>query len=235
MKTVILLIVALLCGLAVSRAAAGQVTSNTSAETADGASPAGDGASPAGDVAGAALDAAAAINPAAIMDRNSLEDDQQETNIAAFLQMIAQAEGTADAADQYAVCYGYRHTVKNFADHPAITGEWRGEALDKLGPTYAGKVSTAAGRYQIIRPTWKGCKRALALPDFGPDSQDKAALFIIREAGALDFVRAGQFNEAVTACAGQWASLPGANAPGQAMRRLSDLRAAYEAAGGEFA
>lgn len=185
-----------------------------------------------------ALDAAAqgsAPDPAAIMDRNAL-DTQRTDNAVAFLAAIAYSEGTdGRGGDPYRVCYAYRHTVQSLADHPAVTGEWAGESLANLGPAYAGKVSTAAGRYQIIRPTWLGIKKALALPDFGPDSQDAAALYLIRMRGALDDVQAGRFDQAVAKCAKEWASLPGANAPGQAMRRMDDLRTAFLDAGGVLA
>lgn len=190
------------------------------------------------DAGGWTDDAAQAVdesNPFAIMEQSNMTQSAEDANCQAFLTMIATSEGTERASDPYAVCYGYRHEIADFSDHPALTGEWPGEPLDNLGPTYAGKVSTAAGRYQIIRPTWKGCKRALGLTDFEPDSQDAAALYIVQEAGALDDVKAGRFDDAVAKCAGQWASLPGANAPGQAMRRLDDLRAAYLSAGGALA
>lgn len=182
-----------------------------------------------------ALSVADTVNPFAIMDRATVDAASQADNVGAFLSMIAHAEGTDRQADPYRVCYAYRHTVQSFDNHPALTGEWSGEPLDKLGASYAGKVSTAAGRYQIIRPTWRGCQTALKLPDFSPASQDLAAVYIVRQAGALDAVRAGEFDQAVKLCAGQWASLPGANAPGQAMRKLDDLRAFYVDAGGALA
>ena len=183
----------------------------------------------------AAAQTADQINPVAVMQSNNIAQDQANTNCDAFLQMIAVSEGTDRAADSYAVCYGYRHTVQSFSDHPAVTREWLGEPLDNLGAKYKGMVSTAAGRYQIIRPTWLGCKAALALPDFSPDSQDKAALYIIAQAHALDLVKVGHFAEAVHACRKQWASLPGADAPGQRMRSLETLQAAYVSAGGALA
>ena len=181
-----------------------------------------------------AADAVDSINPVAIMERYSVQNNQTD-NAAAFLAMLSHAEGTDKGADPYAVCYGYKHTIQSFADHPKLTGEWQGESLANLGPSYVGKISTAAGRYQIIRATWQGCKRALALPDFSPDSQDKAALYLIRQRGALDLVQAGRFDEAVAVCSKEWASLPGANAPGQGMRKLDGLRLAFEQAGGVLA
>lgn len=165
--------------------------------------------------------------------------DPGAANIAAFLTMIEAAEGTARGGrDPYRTCFGYRHTLASFKDHPASTGEWKGERLPDhtcagagLGP---GCVSTAAGRYQIIRPTWVKCKAALGLPDFSPASQDKAALYLIKGRRALDDVQAGRFAQAVEKCRAEWASLPGAGY-GQPERKLTDLQAAYVNAGGTLA
>lgn len=162
------------------------------------------------------------------------ENDMRQTNTAAFLSLIAYSEGTDRAADPYRVCYGYRHTVQDMSDHPAATGEWRGESLANLGPAYAGKVSTAAGRYQIILPTWRMCKRALGLVDFSPESQDKAALYLIRKRGAMLDVEGGNIAAAVELCRQEWASLPGAGY-GQPERRMTALMDAYTAAGGQLA
>lgn len=155
-------------------------------------------------------------------------------NVAAFLSAIAWAEGTERAADPYRVCYGYRHTIRDLSEHPAVSGEWKGEPLDNLGPRYAGKISTAAGRYQIIRPTWERARRALGLADFGPAAQDAAAVWLIRQRGALDAVQAGDLGRAVQLCRAEWASLPGSDA-GQPQRRMDQLTAAFEAAGGVLA
>ena len=75
-------------------------------------------------------------------------------NLQAFLATIRHSEGTDRAADPYRVVYSYNHTIVNLSDHPAVTGEWKGAPLDNLGPLYVGKISTAAGAYQIIKPTW---------------------------------------------------------------------------------
>lgn len=182
------------------------------------------------------------LNPIGAFERQvdtyNVERDMSETNVAAFLDLIAYSEGTKSAPDSYRVCFGYRHTIKSLDDHPANTGEWKGEKLSDgmcagagLGP---GCVSTAAGRYQLIKPTWNACKRALSLPDFSPASQDAAAVYLIRQRGAIDDVRAGRVADAVAKCRKEWASLPGAGY-GQAERRLSSLVAAFEGAGGVLA
>jgi muramidase (phage lysozyme) len=159
-------------------------------------------------------------------------------NERAFLNLIEWAEGTDRAEDPYRVCYGYKHTIKSFHDHPAITGEWMGEKLPDemcrnagLNP---GCVSTAAGAYQLIRPTWKGIKNRLRLPNFEPDSQDRAALYLITNRGALEDVHAGRIQTAVTKCAPEWASLPG-NFAKQPQRKQEELLAVFEKAGGVLA
>jgi muramidase (phage lysozyme) len=158
-----------------------------------------------------------------------------QQNIAAYLGMIRQAEGTDDSADPYAVCYAYRHTVQDFANHPAITGEWRGERLPDamcrnagFGP---GCVSTAAGAYQIIKPTWLTIAGALGLPDFSPASQDAACVELVRRRGALEDVKSGRIATAITKCRNEWASLPG-NFARQGQRSQSDLIAWYMQNGG---
>ena len=148
--------------------------------------------------------------------------------------MIAHSEGTDRAPDPYRVCYGYRHTIVDLRDHPAITGEWKGESLASLGAQYAHEISTAAGRYQINRPTWLHCKAALHLQDFTGPSQDDAAIFLIKQAGFLDAVNAGDIQAAIDGCSGVWASLPGSKA-GQPTRTVAALLDAYTELGGELA
>lgn len=155
-------------------------------------------------------------------------------NMAAFLSMIAHSEGTDRAADPYRVCYGYKHTIVSFADHPAITGEWRGESLASLGALYVNKISTAAGRYQITKPTWLWIKGELHLTDFTPPSQDDAAVFDIKHAGALDLVNAGRVADAINRCHQIWASLPGSTS-GQPQTSFANLMTSYVGAGGAFA
>lgn len=119
-------------------------------------------------------------------------------------------------------------TFPSYADHPNIFNA----ALD----------STAAGAYQLLHRWWAdtvradgsinhGYKTMLNLPDFSKLSQDKVALQQIKERGALADIDAGNFANAVAACSGTWASLPG-NDYGQHTNALAALQAAYVAAGG---
>ena len=164
-----------------------------------------------------------------------IDMDTASQNIAAFLGVIRQAEGTANAADPYRVCFGYGYTIQNLAQHPAVSGEWRGERLADdmcrnagFGP---GCVSTAAGAYQIIKPTWLAVSRALVLGDFSPGSQDAACIELVRRRGALEDVKAGRIEAAVSKCRNEWASLPGNNAK-QGQRSIGQLVAWYQQNGG---
>lgn len=147
----------------------------------------------------------------------------------AFLDMIAWSEGTDRPGQQKSKHHGYDVIVgggllTNFADHPR-----RVVNLPNL------KIrSSAAGRYQFIQKTWDALKRALQLPDFGPESQDRAAIELLRECKALPLVDAGRFDEAVVAARKIWASLPGAGY-GQRENKMSRLRAAFVEAGGHLA
>lgn len=147
-------------------------------------------------------------------------------NIAAFLDTLAssKAEGTAGKGDDgYNVLVGGQ-LFSGYKVHPNKS---------VFLPRY--KVySTAAGRYQFLNKTWLALQKRLNLPDFGPVSQDKAAIELIREKGVLDDLRAGRFDVVVAACKGIWASLPGAGY-GQREADLADLRKGYVAAGGTLA
>lgn len=159
-------------------------------------------------------------------------------NIRAFLRVIQKAEGTDRAGDPYRVCFGYNHTINDLGDHPAVTGEWRGERLSNsmcanagFGP---GCVSTAAGAYQIIWPTWVKVRDRLGLRSFGANEQDAAAVELIRQRGALEDVKAGRFAAAVDKCRNEWASLPG-NYAKQGQRSMGQLMAWYQQNGGTTA
>lgn len=160
------------------------------------------------------------------------------TNVAAALATLSQAEGTDRAGDPYRVCYGYKFTIQSFADHPAVLGVWRGETLPDAMCEGAGLspgcVSTAAGKYQIIRPTWLRLKAKLGLPDFSPASQDRAAVELLKERGALELLEQGRFAEAMHAARKEWASLKGAGY-GQGERSMEWLTARFVSAGGVLA
>ncbi len=152
-------------------------------------------------------------------------------NQIAFLALISHSEGTDRVADSYRVCFSFKHYIVDLTDHPAVTLEWTGEPLDFMGLKYYGKKSTAAGRYQINKSTWLMVQAALKLPDFTASSQDAAALWLIREAGALADVNAGNVVDAIIKCHNIWASLPGGTS-GQPEMRLAECVGQFISAGG---
>lgn len=161
--------------------------------------------------------------------------DMAARNEAAFLDMLAYAEGVAPGAAGYRTLFGGQLFDNGFADHPRIAKQFTDRAGRKLW-------TSAAGRYQFMAvspipggstrvDTWGTLQRRLGLPDFGPESQDRAALELVRERGALLDVQAGRLAQAIAKCAPVWASLPGAGYA-QAERKLSTLVAQFSAAGG---
>ena len=73
------------------------------------------------------------------------------------------------------------------------------------------KTTTAAGAYQFTNKTWNGLVGQLGLEDFGETSQDIGALALLDQAGALDAVLQGDFQNAINKSGGVWASLPSSN------------------------
>lgn len=172
------------------------------------------------------------------------DDDagRARANRRAFLAVLRYAEGTEDA-NGYRAVYGHTPSapklVGSLGQHPVQSGEWRGAPLTDaqcrgagLGP---GCITTAAGAYQMTLPTWTRMRQALGLTDFGPASQDQAALRLIADMGALQDIDAGRFDAAVPKLARTWASLPGAGYAGQPEKSIAVLRQVYASAGGTFA
>lgn len=145
-----------------------------------------------------------------------------DRNLYAFLYMIRSAEhNQADAlsGNAYRVFYG-GSTFHGTSDHPVLTGEKQGVRLPdefcravKLSP---GCVSTAAGAYQITKPTWMEFRRAGRwgpfLADFSNPSQDEAARRILFSDGVLPLIEEGNIELAIARASRRWASLPGSNA-----------------------
>lgn len=143
--------------------------------------------------------------------------------MSAFLAMIRRAEvGGWDDARRYTTFYGGAQ-FRGLSDHPVATKEMQGVRLSDamcraagLGP---GCVSTAAGAYQFILPTWQAMRAAGAggpgsprLPDFSPASQDEAARRLVRRIGADALLQQGRLTDAIARAGTQWASLPGSTA-----------------------
>jgi muramidase (phage lysozyme) len=117
-----------------------------------------------------------------------------------------------ESAGRYDVTYG-GNRFSGFADHPRV-------AVPITSGPDAGNVSTAAGRYQFIAPTWDAQKAKLGLNDFSPGNQDAAAWDLAqteykKQTGKdlLTTLRSGQTADVLPALSGQWSSLPGGRQP----------------------
>jgi muramidase (phage lysozyme) len=140
-------------------------------------------------------------------------------NLNAFLRVIREGESSQDD-------YAYRmlfggSLLDSFASHPN-----RVITIDGLS-------STAAGAYQFLYRTWKEVARSLGLQDFGPASQDSAAIYLIKRRGAYEDVLAGRFETAIRKCNKEWASLPG-SPYGQRTLTMDRCKAVYEEYGGNY-
>ena len=153
----------------------------------------------------------------------------KNTQLRAFLDMLAYSEGT-DNGRQPTNNHGYDVIVggKLFYDYSKHPGVYV-----KLNPRL---TSSAAGRYQILEKFAKHYMKQLKLPDFGPDSQDKIAIQLIKECKALDDIYAGRIHSAVYKCRSRWASLPPPPGAGklynQRVESIEKLMDIFKKAGG---
>lgn len=122
---------------------------------------------------------------------NDISDPEQRKNAKAYLDGLAKMEGA-----DYNTKFG-GGKIDDLSQHPGKT--W-GRTID--GP------SSATGRYQFIKGTWDGVQKRLGLPDFGPESQDKAAIQLMKDRGAWGDILKGDFHAATKKLGSEWASLP---------------------------
>lgn len=146
--------------------------------------------------------------------------------VTAFLDTIAQSEigarMLAQSDDGYDVIVGSTPgkmvLTPTYRDHPRL-----------LMVLHSGIKSTAAGRYQFIVRTWDPLARDLVLPDFSPESQDRACVELLRRCGALACLQAGNIPDAVRAVAHIWASFPSAGY-GQHENKMTQILEWFHAA-----
>jgi muramidase (phage lysozyme) len=157
-------------------------------------------------------------------------------NVLAFLDVLAWSELGADylrrSDDGYNVIVtgtdGVLEMFYDYSTHPFANGR-KSKVFSRSGQT-----SNASGRYQFMLKDYAHYRDQLKLPDFGPASQDRWAIQLIKERKALDDIKAGRIESAIQKCRNIWASLPGAGY-GQREHKLEDLLAVYVAAGGVMA
>jgi len=118
--------------------------------------------------------------------------EQDAANLRAFLALIRQVESNNN---YNALVMGGEFS--DFSDHPALLG-WDGVRLDD------GRLTTAAGAYQITRTTWRDLGGADKYGSFDPAAQDAAAADLIKRRGALNLILAGQFDAALSRLVNEW-------------------------------
>lgn len=144
-------------------------------------------------------------------------------NVRAFLRVIRAGE-SSQTDDAYRMRFG-GGLIDDLAWHPG------GTVTRMLGARQL--TSSAAGAYQFLAKTWEGVAHEVGLANFGPASQDIAAIYLIARRGALADVMAGNLEDAVRKCAAEWASLPG-SPYGQPTLTIERARAVYEQYGGRY-
>lgn len=179
--------------------------------------------------------AAALVAAVLVWKRNTIasltvntSDALNNANVRAFLAMVKQFESNGD----YSVLYGGGH-FSDFSDHPNV----RVPFYNPKKPGLVGMpndYSTAAGAYQINHPTWLLVYPLIDGTDFSPASQDEAAVALLKDNGALSLIIAGDFQGAIDAASGTWASLPSSTS-GQRKVSMQVAQSAYQNNGGTFA
>lgn len=157
-------------------------------------------------------------------------------NLKAFLDMLAWSEGTSTSPatknNGYDVIVtgidGKPEVFSDYSTHPFASGR-PSKVINSRGLT-----SNASGRYQHMLRDHAHYRDLLGLPDFGPNSQDKWAIQLIKERRALPSIEAGRIEDAISRCRNIWASLPGAGY-GQPEHRMSRLLDVYLNSGGKLA
>lgn len=142
----------------------------------------------------------------------------QNENVQRFLAYINTYEG----APQPNQTVGY-HTFDDMSRHPNKPVKFNKK----------GDKSTAAGSYQLINKTWQAEAKRQGLEDFSLENQQRAAIGVLKDTGALDAIVRGDFETGKKKAAKAWASLPGSTigeATGQ-HARVKPLAEQYLAAG----
>lgn len=122
-----------------------------------------------------------------------LQYEPNLANLEAFLATIRDGESSND----YFVTVG-GGSFEGVEDHPAITGEFEGiKRAD-------GRLTTAAGAYQITRSTWLDIDGKGRFGSFNPTAQDAAAIFLLNRRGALHDIMAGRIELAVSKLRTEW-------------------------------
>jgi muramidase (phage lysozyme) len=158
---------------------------------------------------------------------------QVDSKLAAFLDLIAWAEGTstdpctkADGYDIIAAGINAARVFTDYSTHPFAHGR---EPIVTCPPLYKGPygptenltaargpvvviapelTSTGSGRYSITWPTWQNIAPKISVHTFSPHAQDLAAVQLILECAAMQKIMEGQLVIAFQLVSYTWASFP---------------------------
>lgn len=143
-----------------------------------------------------------------------IEDEPPE--IRAFLDTIAFAEGTLrpNPEDSYRVLFG-GGKFTDLSKHPrkCIDFTWKGKP----------NCSTAAGKYQILDKTYD----RLGMKDMTPESQDRAAIQLLKNVGSYQLLIQGNLEQAIYKANGEWASFP-KSPHAQPTKSLAEMKRVYQ-------
>lgn len=140
-------------------------------------------------------------------------------NMRRYLDVIAFTEGTEK--NGYYTKFG-GGKISDLSRHPNLTWGRTGD-----GPT------SATGRYQFLTKTWNEQAKLLGLNDFGPESQDLAAVSLIMRRGAVDDILNGDIDNANRKLSKEWASLPYNKSPHQHQKTTEQVLQKWEQLGGK--
>ena len=211
-------------GLAIAGLLAYGLAQASTAANPDGEVPMGDDVSPSASDPNL-TDYSSVSGTGLPLDTTGVMMGDPQSNLDAVMFMIRSCEhrfpeDVVTTENCYQIFYGGA-MFNDMSDHPVNTGEMKGVPLPAAMCIAAGFsdgvcVSTAAGAYQITRPTWNAIRQASSLgpylADFTPDNQDEACRRLIAQKGALAAVQAGDFQTAIGLLSSTWASLPGSHA-----------------------
>jgi murein DD-endopeptidase MepM/ murein hydrolase activator NlpD/muramidase (phage lysozyme) len=154
-------------------------------------------------------------------DKKTALPNSASGDLKRVLDMIAWAEGTAALGDGgYNVMFT-RKLFNGYAKHPA--------QLQCSGSL----CSDAAGRYQFLSTTWNPLASTIGVTDFSPASQDAGAIQLLKNRGAYEYAKAGNWPAMLDEISYEWASIPASNGsyryPGQGTKTPQQI---YDFLGG---
>lgn len=131
-----------------------------------------------------------------------------------YLDLLSYTEGTEE--NGYHTTFGNKR-IEDLSWHP-----------NKVWGRTGDGVTTATGRYQFLGSTWNEQAKKLGLKDFGPESQDLAAVSLIMQNGAAKDILNGDIDTANRKLSKIWASLPYNNSPHQAQKSVQDVNRKWQ-------